>query len=96
MVYYDIKPVGDLIKEFCEYHKGTGFLDEIKVINAWPQVVGAFVASHTIDLTIRNRVLFVRVDSDSLRMELGYKKSGLISQLNGQAGNDVIGEIVLN
>ena len=27
MVYYDVKPLGDLIKEFYELHKGSGYLD---------------------------------------------------------------------
>ena len=39
MVYYDVKPLGDLIKEFYELHKGSGYLDEQKVIQAWPQAV---------------------------------------------------------
>ena len=75
MVYYDVRPLGDLIKEFYELHKGPNYLEEQRVIQSWPQVVGPFIASHTIDLSIKNQVLFVRVDSDALRSELGYSKS---------------------
>lgn len=96
MIYFDVKTVGDLIKEFCAYHKGAGYLDEIKVINAWPTVVGSFIAQHTIDLAIRNRVLYVRVDSDALRSELSYSKSMLLSKLNDKAGSIVIDEIVFS
>ena len=96
MVYYDVKPLGDLIKEFYELHKGSGYLDEQKVIQAWPQVVGPFIASHTIDLSIKNHVLFVRVDSDALRNELGYSKSLLIKNLNDIIGKEIVKEIVLN
>ena len=67
MVYFDVKPLGDLIKEFYELHKGPDYMNEIKVINSWPKVVGPFIASHTIDLSIKNNILFVRVDSDALR-----------------------------
>ena len=70
MVYFDVKPLGDLIKEFYEQHRGAAYLDEVKVIESWPKVVGPFIASHTIDLSIKNHVLFVRVDSDALRSEL--------------------------
>lgn len=96
MVYFEVKPVGELIREFCEFHKGAGYLDEIKLISAWPQVVGSFVASHTIDISIKNRILFVRVDSDALRSELSYSKSLLVNKLNELTGNMVIDEIVLN
>ena len=96
MVYFDVKPLGELIKEFYEQHRGSEYLDEVKLINSWPKVVGPFIASHTIDLSIKNHVLFVRVDSDALRNELGYSKSLLIRNLNELAGKEILREIVLN
>lgn len=96
MVYFDVKPLGDLIKEFYEQHRGADYLDEVKVINSWPKVVGPFIASHTIDLSIKNQVLFVRVDSDALRNELNYSKSLLLQNLNGLVGKEILKEIVLN
>jgi predicted nucleic acid-binding Zn ribbon protein len=96
MVYFDVKPLGELIKEFYEQHRGSDYLDEVKLINSWPKVVGPFIASHTIDLSIKNHVLFVRVDSDALRNELGYSKSLLMKNLNELAGKEILKEIVLN
>ena len=96
MIYFDVKSVGELVREYCACHKGAGYLDEIKLINAWPRVVGPFFAKHTIDLAIRNRVLYVRVDSDALRSELSFAKSLLVKNLNDQAGASVIDGIVLD
>jgi predicted nucleic acid-binding Zn ribbon protein len=96
MVYFDVKPLGYLIKEFYEQHRGSDYLDEMKAINLWPKVVGPFIASHTIDLSIRNGVLYVRVDSDALRSELSYSKSLLIKNLNEKVGKEILSEIVLN
>ena len=96
MVYYDIKPLSDLIKEFYEQHRGCDYLDEVKIVNSWSKVVGPFIASHTIDLSIKNKVLFVRVDSDVLRSELNYSRSLLKKKLNDLAGKEVIKEIVLS
>ena len=95
MVYYDVKPLGDLIKEFYELHKGPEYIDEVTVLNSWPKVVGPFIANHTIDLSIKNHVLFVRVDSDALRNELSYSKSVLQKNLNDLVGKEVVSEIVL-
>lgn len=95
MIYYDVKPLGDLIKAFYAQHKGPDYLNEQKIINSWGKVVGPFIASHTLSLSIRNKVLFVRVDSDSLRSELGYSKSMLLKNLNDLVGKEVILEIVL-
>lgn len=96
MIYYDVKPLGDLIKEFYERHKGSSYLDEVQILNSWPKIVGPFIASHTIDLSIKNKVLFVRVDSDALRNELNYSKSLLLKNLNELAGKEALREVVLN
>ena len=96
MVYYEVQKLGDLIKEFIAMHKGPDFLDAMKAVDAWPKVVGTFIASHTIDVSIRKGVLFVRVDSDALRSELSYSKSLLMKNLNERVGKDVVKEIVLN
>jgi predicted nucleic acid-binding Zn ribbon protein len=71
-------------------------MDEVKAINSWSKVVGPFIASHTIDLSIKNHVLFVCVDSDALRNELSYSKSLLLKNLNEIVGRDILSEIVLN
>ena len=96
MVYFDVKPLGDLIKEFYALHKGPEYMDEVQVLNSWSKVVGPFIASHTIDLFIKNKVLFVRVDSDALRNELNYSKSLLMKNLNEVVGKEIVKEIVLN
>ncbi len=96
MIYYDVQPLGDLIKAFYAQHKGPEYVDELKIIQSWGKVVGPFIATHTIDLSINNHVLFVRVDSDSLRMELSYSKSVLLKNLNDLVGKDLLTEIVLS
>ena len=96
MVYYDVQPLGDLIKAFYAQHKGPDYVDELKIINSWPKVVGPFIASHTIDLSILNKILFARIDSDALRNELSYSKSLLLKNLNEVVGKEVISEIVLS
>ena len=96
MIYYDVKPLGELIQAFYEQHRGPEYLDEVKVVESWPKVVGSFIASHTIDLSIKDGRLFVRVDSDALRNELSYSKSLLMKSLNEQAGKEIVKEIVLN
>lgn len=96
MVYFDVQPLGDLIKEFYELHKGSDYIYEMKVISLWGKVVGPFIASHTIDLSFKNHMLFVRVDSDVLRNELSYSKSLLIQNLNEEVGKSIVEEIVLS
>jgi Protein of unknown function (DUF721). len=88
------RTLSDLIKEFYEINKGPNYLDEQKIINSWKSIMGAFIASHTTDLNIKNGILFARIDSDSLRSELSFSKSLLIKNLNQVVGKDIVKEVV--
>ncbi|MBO6026546.1 MAG: DUF721 domain-containing protein [Bacteroidales bacterium] len=86
--------VGELIRAFYEEHKGSEYLDGLRIINGWSSVVGPFIAQFTKDLHIKEGVLFVRLSSDSLRAELGYSKSVLMKNLNQLVGYDLLTDIV--
>ena len=86
--------VGELIKAFYEERRGPGYLDEVKIVEGWPDVVGPFIAQYTQEVTIRNGILYVRISSDSLRTELSYSKSVLKKNLNDLVGYELLSDIV--
>ena len=86
--------VGELIKVFYEERRGPGYLDEVSIIKGWESVVGPFIAQYTKDLFIKEGVLFVSLNSDSLRSELSYSKTVLMKNLNKLAGREVLTDIV--
>ena len=52
------------------------------------------IAKHTKDLYIKNKKLFIRIDSPALKNELTYSRSTLMEKLNEATGANVIEEIV--
>jgi predicted nucleic acid-binding Zn ribbon protein len=84
----------DALEAFLQKHNLEGKLNETRVITAWEEVAGKLIARHTLQLNIRDRVLFVKVDSAALREELTYQRSKLITKLNKAAGVGVIDDIV--
>lgn len=68
-------------------------LNETKLISSWEKVTGKLIARHTDNLYIKNRELFVKVDSAALKNELTYMKSKLLKKLNTAAGAEVIDDI---
>ena len=78
--------VGELIKAFYEERKGPRYLDELQLIKGWSGVVGPFIAQYTKDLFVKDGILHVRLNSDSLRTELSYSKSLLLKNLNQLVG----------
>ena len=87
--------LGDAIKAFYhENHRDTA-LDEQTILNSWNDIVGDFIAAHTLQTSIRNGVFYVKVDADSLRNELLYAKSMLLRKLNSKAENEILKDIVI-
>ncbi len=94
MSNHNEQSLGDVISEFLNRHNLGPKLDEVRLINAWENVVGKMIAKHTTDLHIQRKSLFVYLDSDALRNELSYTKSLLIRRLNEEVGKEVIKDIV--
>lgn len=94
MTDHNQKPIGKLIDKFLRSTGMNTKLDELKLIASWEKIVGSPVAKYTKELFIRNRQLFVRLDSAALRHELSLAKESLVKKLNEEAGGTVIENIV--
>lgn len=66
---------------------------QARVIEAWEQVVGAFVARYTEEKFIRNQTLYVKISSPALRSDLSMMRTTLVEKLNAEAGSHVIADI---
>jgi len=86
--------LGDAIREFLHSYRLEDKLHETRLIQSWEKVVGAMVAKHTQGLYIKNKILFVRIDSSALRNELSYSREKIIRDLNREASANVIEDIV--
>lgn len=89
------QPLKLAIEAFLKTYHLEDKLSETKLLHSWDKVVGSMVARHTQRIYIRNKKLFVKLDSDALRNELFYMKEKIILSLNKDAGRFVIEEIVL-
>jgi predicted nucleic acid-binding Zn ribbon protein len=53
------------------------------------------IAKHTKDIYIKNKQLFVTLDSSALRNELSMAKTKIIKMLNEAVGSEIINDIIL-
>ena len=83
----------DAISAFLKDNNLEAKLEETRVINSWEEVVGKLIARHTDQMQIKDRVLYVKVDSAALREELSYQRSKLVKNLNKTAGVEAIDDI---
>ena len=87
--------IGQAIQSLLStYHIKTKF-DEASLINSWERLVGKPIAKRTKKVYIRNKVLFVELDSPSLKHDLGMHKSKILDILKKEFGNEAVQEIIL-
>lgn len=77
----DSNKIRDLIpKMLRENHLQKG-MDQITVKEAWLQVMGPGVANYTDDVSLKNQVLLVKLNSSALRQELEYGKDKILKMM---------------
>jgi predicted nucleic acid-binding Zn ribbon protein len=89
------EPLKEVINKLLEVYKLKDKLNEIRLMGTWEQVMGKMIAVRTKELYIKDKKLFVRLNSPALRDELSYAKDKIKNMLNNEAGTSVIDEVIL-
>ena len=87
--------LGDAIREMIEAYRLESRLDEVSLLNSWEKVTGKLIAKYTRNIYIKNRKLYVRIESPSLKNELSYARSRIVDGLNKEVGKKVIDDLIL-
>lgn len=88
------KPIKEAIEQMLRVYKLKRKFDETSLVAAWPEMMGPAVANRTRQLYIREKKLFIRVESSVLKNELLMIRSQILDKMNERAGTDVLEEIV--
>lgn len=86
--------LSDVIRQVLKQHHLDRPLYEKRLIDAWPLVLGANILQYTSELIIKNRVLYVSLNSSVLRHDLFLSRDEIKNSLNKYVGEDVIIDIV--
>ena len=82
--------LGEVIDKLMKAYRLDGKLKEMDVIQAWGEMMGLAVANRTKNIQIRNKTLFLTMDSAVMRDELSYGKEVIIQLVNEKAGFEMI------
>ncbi|MCF8233765.1 MAG: DUF721 domain-containing protein [Bacteroidales bacterium] len=93
MIRSNEQSLGDAIKAFLKEHRLEKKLDETRLIHSWENIVGDMIARHTRSIYIRNKTLFVKLDSPALANELSYAREKIVKSLNKEIGKEVIADV---
>ncbi len=86
--------ISQAIQELLKAQHLKPKFDEASVIVSWERIVGKSIAKRTKRIYIRNKVLFVELQSPSLKQDMGYHKTHMLELFRKEFGEGIISEIV--
>ena len=89
----EVKSIGELILKNLRAQGLETPLQQKRLIEAWPEVMGNMIAGYTQEVFIRNQTLHVRLTNPALRADLSMMRAEIVKKLNTAVGSQVIVEI---
>ncbi|MFD1628795.1 DUF721 domain-containing protein [Pseudopedobacter beijingensis] len=88
------KTLKEALEQMLKAYRIKNKYDETYAVSAWEEVVGKAVANRTKEIYIRDKKLFVRIESSVIKNQLVIMRDQIIGSLNEKAGAVVVQEIV--
>lgn len=85
--------LGDAIDKILKAYRLDGKMKEIEIVSKWEEMMGRAVFLRTKNIYIRNKTLFLELDSSVMRDELINGKTIIIQRVNQEAGFEMINNI---
>ena len=89
----DVKSIKELILKNLRTQGLEMPLQQKRLIDAWPVVMGDLIANYTDNLYIRNQTLWVHLTSPALRADLMMMRQQIVKKLNDAVGSQVIADV---
>ncbi|MGE0771015.1 MAG: DUF721 domain-containing protein [Cyclobacteriaceae bacterium] len=91
----DAVHIGQAISELLNsYHIKSKF-DEANLVGSWERLVGKPIAKRTKRVFIKGKVLFIELESPSMKHDLNMHKAQIMEILRKEFGEEILTEIVL-
>jgi len=84
----------DAVSKLLDVYRLRRKFDETSILAVWPEIMGTAIANRTTQMYIRDKKLFIRIESSVIKNELVMVRQGIIQKLNEHAGSQVITEMV--
>lgn len=88
------RPIKSAVDELLRTYHLDEKMGQVKLVNSWEEIMGKAVAHRTTELMIRDKKLFVSLNSASLRQELFQSRDKILILLNEAAGSTVINDVI--
>ena len=87
-------PLGELINRLIDTYKLRDSFDEARLVAAWRKVAGETVARRTVRLFVKNRKLFIELESAPLKYDMQMQAGLICERLNKEVGRKLIDSVI--
>lgn len=94
MLRKNAQSIGDIIRQALKNKNLESKVFEQKILKMWPEILGDEIASYTEQMFVKNKTLFVKINSSVIRNELYMCRSRITSTINQKLGANVIENII--
>jgi predicted nucleic acid-binding Zn ribbon protein len=88
-------PLQEAFEELLKVYRLKDKFDERLLIQAWPELMGQTVAKRTSGIYIKDKKLFVKINSGPVKNELNMNRSKVMALIEGKFGKGVIEDFVV-
>tara|TARA_B100000524_G_scaffold344631_1_gene242135 strand:+ start:1752 stop:2069 length:318 start_codon:yes stop_codon:yes gene_type:complete len=87
--------IKDLVNVFLKENKLEKGLLDVEVRKIWFEMMDNGVANYTTDVSLRNKTLYIKLNSAALKQELSYGKEKLKNLINQKFKKEIVQKIIL-
>lgn len=92
----DVQPLGEILRDFFEDNPELHEkIMEVRIERTWTKLLGSMAKLYTSNMYVRDRILYVYMNSAVLRSELLYCKDKLRSNINKELGSGYLFDLVI-
>jgi len=89
----DTSSVKDAIEAMIDSYKLRGKFDQTKLINSWESMMGKPISRRTEKMFIKDKILFVKLNSAPLRQELTISKSKVLEIIHRHFDKNLVTDV---
>ena len=87
------QPMKEVFDKLMKAYQLHSKMNELDVLHKWEEMMGKAVALRTTDLKIKDRILYITLNSSVMRDELQHGKQVIIERVNQTAGSRIIEDV---
>lgn len=95
MKKHNDQPIKDILKQLIQQNKWGDKVNEKRLLQCWEELLGKMIAKYTKTISLRNKKLYIEVESAPLKSELIYSRQKMMELINTRFGEGIVEEIIV-